>query len=167
LPNGAHNHPALIGGAQLNRKNCEKSELDHHYSANSDHLLTQIAQSLVLPGIPTISFILLYISLSFFLHLSLFPISIFLTISISLRIAENKNDSKNGKIGEQKIFPALLPIGTEIAYSFCSTWRKRKLETTAKLKDQRTSIATAPVPNVCPLSCPPWFSLQTTYNDDL
>jgi hypothetical protein len=78
--------------------------------------------------------------------------------------------SRKGNGGEQNLFPALLPFSTEIAYSFCTTWRKRKyfeIRNDVKLKDQRISIATGLIPNVCLLCCPPWFSLQNTFNDDL
>jgi hypothetical protein len=60
-----------------------------------------------------------------------------------------------------------LFVGT-LPFDFALLRGKRKYiksKTTAKLNGKQTSIATGlrPIPNVCHLPDPPWFSLQTSF----
>ncbi len=75
---------------------------------------------------------------------------------------------KGGK--KHRSYCSVLPIRQVIAYWFCFTGAEteiRKIKDDSKIKRQtnldRHSLR--PIPNVCHLPDPPWFSVQTTFND--
>jgi hypothetical protein len=73
------------------------------------------------------------------------------------------------KKGTLQIIRRVVPIRQDIAYSFCFTGAEteiRKIKDDSKVKRQ-TNLdrhGLRPIPNVCHLPDPPWFSLQTTFN---
>jgi hypothetical protein len=75
---------------------------------------------------------------------------------------------KEGK--KHRSYCSVLPIRQVIAYWFCFTGAEteiRKIKDDSKIKRQ-TNLdrqGLRPLPNVCHLPDPPWFSVQTTFKD--